>query len=376
MTLMFLLVLLSYPQASEFLLFLALCSFLLAILRGFGIYRQVAAQTRAQRALYRLLGVPNASYSPLLPMFTIPGGGGGTASWGSAASSNSFHPSAPPFPFPTIHAAPSAFYRGFPFSNGGREEQEQAAFFEPAATAAAAAFPPSSLGQAASGDDSNSSSGSAVAAGTVPFPARSAVGGEWFGGVGGSSSSSSATTAGGVSSSSGSDRRQQLEQQQLRIRRLQQHLGLQLALLHRDLQASDYDLLRALDADNPPPVAALTDEEIARLPAFPYQAKSSPSPGSACSHPSALPLAPPAAAAATVAAAVTDTKHTKEQRADDEEDGRQEVGERCTVCLESFQEEEIVRLLPCLHQFHSQCIDEWLHRQATCPICKHRLVLS
>uniref|UniRef100_A0A8I6YZA7 RING-type E3 ubiquitin transferase n=2 Tax=Hordeum vulgare subsp. vulgare TaxID=112509 RepID=A0A8I6YZA7_HORVV len=43
----------------------------------------------------------------------------------------------------------------------------------------------------------------------------------------------------------------------------------------------------------------------------------------------------------------------------------------CAVCLGEFQEGERVRLLPgCLHVFHAECIDTWLHGCANCPLCR------
>lgn len=44
----------------------------------------------------------------------------------------------------------------------------------------------------------------------------------------------------------------------------------------------------------------------------------------------------------------------------------------CSVCMEYLGQEEEVRILrPCLHQFHSACIDKWFQgRNATCPLCR------
>jgi len=41
----------------------------------------------------------------------------------------------------------------------------------------------------------------------------------------------------------------------------------------------------------------------------------------------------------------------------------------CSICTEDFIENEKVRILPCRHIYHPQCIDPWLLRIAgTCPL--------
>ncbi|KAI3753945.1 hypothetical protein L2E82_26010 [Cichorium intybus] len=43
----------------------------------------------------------------------------------------------------------------------------------------------------------------------------------------------------------------------------------------------------------------------------------------------------------------------------------------CAICLQDFENEEEGRKLPnCRHEFHLECIDEWLIRQGSCPICR------
>lgn len=51
-------------------------------------------------------------------------------------------------------------------------------------------------------------------------------------------------------------------------------------------------------------------------------------------------------------------------------------GERvsCSVCLQDFQIGETVRSLPhCHHMFHLPCIDTWLVRHGSCPLCRRDL---
>lgn len=38
------------------------------------------------------------------------------------------------------------------------------------------------------------------------------------------------------------------------------------------------------------------------------------------------------------------------------------------LCGEELQVGEMVKYLACAHVFHSKCIDDWLSRQAVCPI--------
>jgi len=46
-------------------------------------------------------------------------------------------------------------------------------------------------------------------------------------------------------------------------------------------------------------------------------------------------------------------------------------GSTCGVCLVDFVNGDELRLLPCGHRFHRECIDHWLLQSSTvCPVCK------
>ncbi|GFR16601.1 e3 ubiquitin-protein ligase ATL15 [Trichonephila clavata] len=48
---------------------------------------------------------------------------------------------------------------------------------------------------------------------------------------------------------------------------------------------------------------------------------------------------------------------------------------KCSVCLDTSRRRKM-KALPCKHQFHKKCIDEWLQANWRCPLCRHPLLLS
>lgn len=49
-------------------------------------------------------------------------------------------------------------------------------------------------------------------------------------------------------------------------------------------------------------------------------------------------------------------------------------GLECSVCLSKFEDIEVLRLLPkCKHAFHIDCIDHWLEKHSSCPLCRHKV---
>ncbi|KAI3860049.1 hypothetical protein MKX03_003124 [Papaver bracteatum] len=55
---------------------------------------------------------------------------------------------------------------------------------------------------------------------------------------------------------------------------------------------------------------------------------------------------------------------------------KEEVQEKCSVCLSEYENEDMLRFLPCRHAFHTECIDEWLISRTTCPYCRSDLLVA
>jgi len=45
----------------------------------------------------------------------------------------------------------------------------------------------------------------------------------------------------------------------------------------------------------------------------------------------------------------------------------------CLICLEPFRKRQVIKTLPCFHQFHAKEIDKWLRLNNSCPVCKSRV---
>lgn len=47
--------------------------------------------------------------------------------------------------------------------------------------------------------------------------------------------------------------------------------------------------------------------------------------------------------------------------------------QECQICFELFESGILFKTLPCLHKYHVECVDNWLARKPTCPICLNPL---
>lgn len=112
-------------------------------------------------------------------------------------------------------------------------------------------------------------------------------------------------------------------------------------MITRDFNENDYEALLALDDENELQfLRGASPSDIARLPTFRIPS----------SH--------------------------KQKNQDDsiqycnDKVGKDLMNKTCPVCLENFIEEDVVCTLPCLHQFHKECVSKWLRIRATCPVCQ------
>ncbi|KAK8501575.1 hypothetical protein V6N12_057906 [Hibiscus sabdariffa] len=119
----------------------------------------------------------------------------------------------------------------------------------------------------------------------------------------------------------------------------------------------DYETLTALDSDNVPSAASMSEEEINSLPVFKKYKASAPQRNDSPMQPAS-------------------SSNSPQKRQDSINPISIKKGSEdeltCSVCLEQVNAGDLIRSLPCLHQFHANCIDPWLRQQGTCPVCKFR----
>ena len=49
---------------------------------------------------------------------------------------------------------------------------------------------------------------------------------------------------------------------------------------------------------------------------------------------------------------------------------RDDLDQECPICLKKFEQDDELTLLPCEHEFHSECVEAWLNKAANCPMCR------
>ena len=46
----------------------------------------------------------------------------------------------------------------------------------------------------------------------------------------------------------------------------------------------------------------------------------------------------------------------------------------CSICLDSFRDEDVLTRLPCGHRFHLACLDPWVRTCGDCPYCRRSIL--
>ena len=51
--------------------------------------------------------------------------------------------------------------------------------------------------------------------------------------------------------------------------------------------------------------------------------------------------------------------------------------DKCSICHEEFAINTIVKILPCKHFFHRDCLSEWVisNRKSKCPLCRKNIII-
>ncbi|CDW72137.1 e3 ubiquitin-protein ligase sdir1-like [Stylonychia lemnae] len=128
---------------------------------------------------------------------------------------------------------------------------------------------------------------------------------------------------------------------------------LQMASVGRDFSERDYEMLTSLDNTNFNRGSSHKIQLlISQLPTYVYKAKFSPSKSRDQDEPCQT------------------ENFTTCAGQDQTEDDSISNKNQCTICIENFVDEEVIKILPCFHQFHNSCIDDWLLRKTLCPVCK------
>ena len=54
------------------------------------------------------------------------------------------------------------------------------------------------------------------------------------------------------------------------------------------------------------------------------------------------------------------------------------LDDECAICFDKIKKRQKFRALPCSevkqHCFHVKCIDQWLQRNKTCPVCRAKVI--
>ncbi|XP_078160134.1 E3 ubiquitin-protein ligase MPSR1-like [Carex rostrata] len=56
---------------------------------------------------------------------------------------------------------------------------------------------------------------------------------------------------------------------------------------------------------------------------------------------------------------------------------KEKLEEECAICMEKLfgkeNKEAVVKETPCGHRYHGKCIEKWLRKHRSCPMCRYQM---
>lgn len=56
--------------------------------------------------------------------------------------------------------------------------------------------------------------------------------------------------------------------------------------------------------------------------------------------------------------------------------GQNDTQRKCQVCQCDYEDKETIKMLPCRHCFHAECVDQWLKSNDNCAYCRKSIVID
>jgi E3 ubiquitin-protein ligase SDIR1 len=164
---------------------------------------------------------------------------------------------------------------------------------------------------------------------------------------------------------------------------------MRLSMMDRDFNPNDYDMLLRLDDEvRANTFTGIPQSQINRLPTFVLKDDGSNSKGGkseASSNSNTVATLSPKSVAASLSSPAAPASSASLSSSSSSSSssalkaglkGATDSARKCAVCLEAQISGQTLRSLPCLHNFHIDCIDPWLRIKPVCPVCHIQVVLT
>lgn len=139
---------------------------------------------------------------------------------------------------------------------------------------------------------------------------------------------------------------------------------IRLAMLNRDFNGNDYEILQQLDATTRSRGAS--ESAIQRLPVHIITAED-------CQASSSLANSDSSdTAKVAISSAASLSSPSFSSQSGSSNSPTQQCSDRwtCSICLAAYEPGDRVKTTACMHRFHADCIDTWLRQNSICPVCK------